>query len=119
MEAFTSTAVLGAALRRWIGKNDRQTVLSTFEKADLVSSLVYTPTAMLENEHMRARKNIINVEHPTLGTIPMPGVVPLLSDTPGSVQTAGPSLGQHTEEILSKLGYGAEQIADFRKRKIV
>ena len=34
-----------------------------------------------------------------------------LSETPGSVRTPGPALGEHTREVLETLGYGAEDIA--------
>ena len=44
----------------------------------------------------------------------IPGIVPKLSATPGSTEWLGPSLGQHTEEILQRLGYPPQKIAELR-----
>ncbi|MCZ6785300.1 MAG: CoA transferase, partial [Proteobacteria bacterium] len=42
-----------------------------------------------------------------------------LSETPGSVRTAAPGHGEHTDEILRELGYDADAIRDLRERKVV
>jgi formyl-CoA transferase len=49
----------------------------------------------------------------------VPGVVPKLSDTPGDLQWVGPTLGEHTEEVLGRLGYAPADIAALRSRGIV
>jgi crotonobetainyl-CoA:carnitine CoA-transferase CaiB-like acyl-CoA transferase len=41
------------------------------------------------------------------------------SETPASVQREAPALGQHTEEILSGLGYGKDVIAKFREEGVI
>jgi crotonobetainyl-CoA:carnitine CoA-transferase CaiB-like acyl-CoA transferase len=60
--------------------------------------------------------------------VPFPGAsrpVPLietpfrLSATPGSIRTRAPLLGEHTDEVLGEIGYGADEIADLRANKIV
>jgi formyl-CoA transferase len=44
----------------------------------------------------------------------MPGIVPKLSDTPGSCDWLGPALGEHTDAVLTALGYDASRIAELR-----
>jgi crotonobetainyl-CoA:carnitine CoA-transferase CaiB-like acyl-CoA transferase len=47
------------------------------------------------------------------------GIALKLSDTPGSVRHLGPRLGQHTDEVLSALGYGQEDRERLRAHSIV
>jgi formyl-CoA transferase len=44
----------------------------------------------------------------------IPGVVPKLTETPGSTEWLGPGLGEHTDELLAGLGYKPERIAALR-----
>jgi formyl-CoA transferase/CoA:oxalate CoA-transferase len=58
-----------------------------------------------------ARAMIESVEHPTLGCLQVLGVPVKLSDTPGTVRTPPPQLGEHTAAVLGNdLGYAPEQI---------
>jgi crotonobetainyl-CoA:carnitine CoA-transferase CaiB-like acyl-CoA transferase len=47
-------------------------------------------------------------------SVKMPGIVPKLSETPGSVNWQGPTLGQHTDAILGDLGM---TVADIQRLK--
>jgi formyl-CoA transferase len=49
----------------------------------------------------------------------VPGVVPKLSDTPGGIEWLGPRLGEHTDEVLGRLGYAPGDIAELRSRGVV
>jgi crotonobetainyl-CoA:carnitine CoA-transferase CaiB-like acyl-CoA transferase len=42
-----------------------------------------------------------------------------LSATPATIRTRAPTIGEHTDSILAELGYAEDEIADFRRRKIV
>ena len=53
--------------------------------------------------HYLGRESLINFEDPKRGNVPMPGVIPKLSRTPGSVESVGPNLGSHNKEIYSNL----------------
>ncbi|HVX22348.1 MAG TPA: CaiB/BaiF CoA-transferase family protein [Acidimicrobiales bacterium] len=108
------------ATERWIAVNPSERVFQVFEDAGAVAGIVHEPMTLLEDPHIRARQNIVDVEHPTAGTIPMPGVVPAMSATPGRVRHVAPELGQHTDEVLaSVLGYDPERIATLRASGVV
>ena len=65
---------------------------------------------------MTARDMIAAVEHASLGRVNVLGVPIKLSDTPGGVRTAPPTLGQHTDQILSiDLGLSDAEIAHLRQ----
>jgi len=60
---------------------------------------IYTAADMLADPHFAARRAIVELPHPALGTFPMQNVAPRLSATPGSVRWVGPELGAHNDEI--------------------
>jgi formyl-CoA transferase len=60
------------------------------------------------------------VTHPDFGEIPMQNATPRLSETPGAVRTAGPSLGEHNDEIYGGLlGLDETERARLRQNKII
>ncbi len=64
---------------------------------------IYRAKEMLEDPHFKAREAIVEVPHPTLGSLKMQNVVPKLSATPGSIRSCGPELGEHNEAIFQGL----------------
>src|SRR5207245_11032621 len=54
---------------------------------------------------------IAEVDHPVAGRVRAPGIPVRLSETPGSVRSAPPSLGGHTDEALSEPGYAPDSNA--------
>lgn len=70
---------------------------------------------VLQDQQLHDRDMLATVSHATLGSVRVLGVPIKLSDTPGSVRTAPPILGQHTDQILhSELGLSCEELADLR-----
>jgi crotonobetainyl-CoA:carnitine CoA-transferase CaiB-like acyl-CoA transferase len=57
---------------------------------------------------------LLNAELPGGVSVKMPGIVPKLSETPGAVNWQGPTLGQHTDDILGSLGL---TVADIKRLK--
>ncbi len=75
---------------------------------------------LFDDAQIEAREMIARVEHATIGMLRTLGVNVKLSDTPGAVRTAPPTLGQHTESVLhSDLGFDADAIAALRARQVI
>jgi formyl-CoA transferase len=73
----------------------------------------------LANEpSLRATGTIVEVDHPARGKYLTVGNPIKLSDSPTEVERS-PLLGEHTEEVLHELGYGAADIATLRGSKVV
>jgi crotonobetainyl-CoA:carnitine CoA-transferase CaiB-like acyl-CoA transferase len=73
----------------------------------------------MDDPHFRARGMVQAVEHPILGKMEMLGIPTKFSRTPGAVNTAAPTLGQHTDEVLGRLGLAPERIAQLRAAGVV
>lgn len=77
---------------------------------------IYRPVDMLDDEQFLARRSIVETEHPVLGSIPMQNTFPRLSRTDGAVRWPGPRLGQHTTDVLTRLGgYTEDAIAELSR----
>ncbi len=75
---------------------------------------------IFEDAHYKARENIVEVEHPRLGTVKVPGIVPKFSETPGAIRHRAPELGEHNDEILGgQLGLSKEELASLKEKGII
>ena len=59
---------------------------------------------------VRAREMLLHVDHPVEGRIPQLGFPVKFSGTPGRITSPPPSLGEHTAQVLGRLGFTDEQI---------
>jgi formyl-CoA transferase/CoA:oxalate CoA-transferase len=76
---------------------------------------VNTLDAVMAHPQIAARGALVENEHPVAGTVTMTAPPVRLSDTPGSVRSPAPLLGQHTEQVLrERLALGDGQIARLR-----
>jgi crotonobetainyl-CoA:carnitine CoA-transferase CaiB-like acyl-CoA transferase len=67
-----------------------------------------------------ARAMIAELQHPKAGTLNVLGTPLKLSDTPGAVRTAPPTLGEHTESVLTQdLGLTSSEVARLRAKGVV
>ncbi len=82
---------------------------------DIPVGKVYTLDEVFADPQVLHRQMVIEVEHPTLGKVKQVGIAPKLSDTPGTVRSLSPLLGEHTDEVLQELGYRREDIEILRQ----
>jgi crotonobetainyl-CoA:carnitine CoA-transferase CaiB-like acyl-CoA transferase len=75
--------------------------------------------SLVAHPQVEALGAIAEIEHPTAGRIRMVRPVARFSDTPDSIRLPPPTLGQHTDEILQKLGFDTAEISRLRADRIV
>jgi formyl-CoA transferase/CoA:oxalate CoA-transferase len=74
---------------------------------------------VMSDPQIGARRMIEAVQHATLGELKVLGVPIKLSETPGTVRTAPPTLGQHTIPVLRELEFSADTIEQFKRRGVI
>jgi len=74
---------------------------------------------VFENSHTRYRDLVASVDHQTEGWVRQIKFPAKLSNTPASVRTAPPLLGEHTSELLARLGYDEDEIKELQAKKII
>jgi len=110
---------IDAAIGAWAATRTVDEVLAPLGEASVPAGRVYTAKDIVEDPHFRARDMIIKQQTRDGHELDVPGIVPKLLGTPGTVRRAAPRLGGDTDEVLREIGLTPEQIAALRARKIV
>jgi formyl-CoA transferase len=110
---------IDAAIGAWTADKGIDEVLAAMTKARVPAGRIYSARDIAEDPHYAARGMIEELETRDGLRLKVPGVVPKLSETPGSIRTTAPRLGEDTEAVLRRLGYSAEQIAALRAGKVI
>jgi succinyl-CoA---D-citramalate CoA-transferase len=104
----------------WTRTLPTRQVLELMNQHGVPAGLIYRAPEMLEDPHFAARHAITAVQHPDFGEVRMQNVAPKLSETPGSIRTASPALGQHNEDIyLRLLGLSPARYDALKSRKVI
>lgn len=110
---------IDGAIGAWAQTRTIDAVLATLAEARVPAGRVYTAKDIAEDPHYRAREMILT-QHTRDGySVEVPGIVPKLSGTPGTVRTSAPHLGDDTDTVLASMGLSAAQIAALRSQGIV
>ncbi len=112
-------AELDAAIGVWTATRTVSDVLQQLGDAKVPAGRVYTAKDIVEDPHYRARDMILAQTTRDGHTMAVPGIVPKLLGTPGSVRSSAPKLGDDTDAVLRELNFGEQDIAALRARKVV
>ena len=110
---------LDRAIEAWTQGRSVAEVLDVLGAARVPAGKVYTARDICEDPHYRARDMLLQQRTRDGHDIEVPGVVPKLMGTPGTVRSSAPGLGDDTDSVLDELGFTAEDIAALRGRKVV
>jgi formyl-CoA transferase len=112
-------AEIDGAIDEWTSKRAVADVLATMAAARVPAGKVYTARDIHEDLHFRAREMIVRQVTRDGWALDVPGVVPKLSETPGTLRSPAPHLGEDTDAVLRELGLGNEAIAQLRARGVL
>jgi formyl-CoA transferase len=87
----------------WTATVTAEDLLAMLHAGGVPAGRIYQAKDMLADPHFAAREAIVRLVHPQLGELPMQGVFPRLSSTPGRVRRVGPELGEHNDEVYRGL----------------
>ena len=110
---------LDQAIEAWTLQRPAAEVLAILGEVKVPAGRVYTAKDIVEDPHFQARDMILKQETRDGYTVDVPGVVPKLLGTPGSVRSSAPGLGDDTDAVLGEIGFSAQDIAALRGRKVV
>jgi len=111
--------VLDAAISAWSAKRSVVQVLGELAKARVPAGRVYTAKDIHEDPHYRARDMLLQQTTRDGYSVEVPGIVPKLSVTPGSIRSSAPHLGDDTDTVLRQMGLSDAQIAQLRQKGVV
>ena len=107
------------AVEVWTHTRAVEDVLAILGEVAVPAGKVYTAKDIAEDPHYRARNMILRQTTRDGHELDVPGIVPKLLGTPGSVRSSAPRLGDDTDAVLAELGFSTEEIAALRTRKVV
>lgn len=107
-----------AMVRPWMEGHDKWEITKKAQDLRLAFTPVLTNREVLEDEQLRAREYFAVSDHPMMGKVLYPGAPAKLSETPWQKGKA-PLLGEHNEAVYASLRYTEEDLAGFRKKKII
>ena len=110
---------LDAAIGAWSAQRTVQQVLDALGNARVPAGKVYTAKDIAEDPHYRARDMLLSQTTRDGFTVQVPGIVPKLSATPGTIRSSAPHLGDDTDAVLAEAGLSDEQIALLRSKGVI
>ena len=112
-------AEIDAAIGAWTAQRTVQAVLDALSVARVPAGKVYTARDIVEDPHYRARDMILTQQTRDGYALEVPGVVPKLSGTPGTVRSSAPGLGDDTDAVLAQAGLSKAQIELLRSKGVI
>lgn len=115
-DRIQNAALLDEIVGAWIAQRPRDEAIHTLSQSGAAVGPIYNVAELLEDPQVKARGSFEKWQDPDLGEIVIPSVAAKFSRTPGAVRHLGQKKGEATFEVLSELGYSAEEIQELDKQ---
>jgi formyl-CoA transferase len=110
---------LDAAIGAWTAQRPLADVLARLNEARIPAGKIYDIADIAADPHYRAREMIVESTLDDGTPVQLPGVLPKLDATPGTIRSRAPALGEHTDDVLATLGVDEAQRAALRERGVI
>ncbi len=112
--------IISKRMQAWTITRTTAEVISELDQARIPCGEVLSPQQALEHPQIEAMKYLTDIEYPGVnGTYPLPRMPLEFSKIDQIKPQRPPTLSEHTDEILSELGFSNQDIAGFRQQRIV
>ncbi|VVD64561.1 CaiB/BaiF CoA transferase family protein [Pandoraea commovens] len=110
---------LDAAIGVWTATKTVVEVLDALGEARVPAGKVYTVADIVADPHYRARDMIVSQTTRDGYALEVPGVIPKLMGTPGTIRSSAPGLGDDTDDVLAQLGLSAKDVDVLRSKGVI
>jgi formyl-CoA transferase len=107
-----------AAVEAWTVTKTKFEAMAILNEHDIPCGPILSMKEIADEPSLRATGTIVEVDHPKRGKYLTVGNPIKMSDSATEV-TRSPLLGEHTDEVLAELGYGTQDIAGLRAKKVI
>ena len=101
-DRLANVEALDEIVGAWVQERTQAECIAQLVKAEVAVAPVADFKDLAEDPHLIARKTLVAIDDPELGTLRMPDVLPKLSETPGKIRYAGLPMGVHNKEIYQE-----------------
>ena len=109
---------LDQAIGEWARTVTTDKALAMLDSAAVPAGRIYTVADIASDPHYKARGNIQTIRMHDGSKLDVPGVIPKLSRTPGTIKSLAPDIGENTDDILKNIGLNDFQITSLKERGI-
>jgi crotonobetainyl-CoA:carnitine CoA-transferase CaiB-like acyl-CoA transferase len=111
---------LDEEIARWSTGHTADDLLARLQRHSVPSSLIHAAPDLASDPHFAAREMVLRLAAGFERPVPMAGIVPKLSRTPGAVRSVGPALGEHTDVVLRDLaGLSDAELTTLRAANVI
>jgi formyl-CoA transferase len=104
----------------WFAEHTAEEAQRVLDAAGVPVSPIYSIADIFGDPQYRARRDIIEVQDPEVGAVPMPAILPRFARTPGEVRFPGPRLGEHNAAVYGGLlGLDEAELEALRRDGVV
>ncbi len=120
MELLGVEELIPEVVNKWVKERTTDDVVETLEKTGVPVAAVMDLDEVQACPQALAREMFVKVDHPTMGEIIEPGFPIKFSETKGDISAPAPLLGEHNEEVYSRLlGLSKEDVEALRKKGVI